>query len=85
MTDENPMTNEVKDGTTLGRPRTNLAPTRPEVCRFFVCGYTRSLPRRIPSAQTERSMSPFSLSDDELPEIMNLAEAVPVDHRDAFL
>jgi hypothetical protein len=30
-------------------------------------------------------MSPFSLSDDELSELMHLAEAVPVEHRDAFL
>jgi hypothetical protein len=30
-------------------------------------------------------MSPFSLSDDELDQVMSLAAAVPVEHRDAFL
>jgi hypothetical protein len=30
-------------------------------------------------------MSPFSLSDDELSEIMSLAAGVPVVHREAFL
>jgi hypothetical protein len=30
-------------------------------------------------------MSPFSLSDDELDQIMSLAAAVPIDHRDNFL
>jgi hypothetical protein len=30
-------------------------------------------------------MSPFSLSDDELDQVMTLAAAVPVVHREAFL
>jgi hypothetical protein len=30
-------------------------------------------------------MSPLSLSDDELDQLMHMAHAVPVDHRDAFL
>jgi hypothetical protein len=30
-------------------------------------------------------MSPFSLTDDELNELTNIAVAIPVDHRDAFL
>jgi hypothetical protein len=30
-------------------------------------------------------MPPFSLSDDELDQVMNLAQAVPVEQRDAFL
>jgi hypothetical protein len=30
-------------------------------------------------------MSPFSLSDDELDQVMSLAQAVPVEQRDGFL
>jgi hypothetical protein len=31
------------------------------------------------------AMSPLALSDDELTTVMQLAAAVPVEHRDAFL
>jgi hypothetical protein len=40
----------------------------------------------IPSAQTRSApLSPFSLSDSELSEIMNLAAGIPPIHRKAFL